>query len=396
MKRKILFVMESLGIGGAEKSLLTILSMLDYQKYDVDLFLFRTDGELMEFLPSEVKVLKASENYHIFSKNRKMAPLRFLKKLDFKRAYHSLLYLIKCWHAQNAKKLYIGWEHVKVMFDEINQFYDTSVAFLERKTIYFNSDKVKAKHKIGFVHNDYSTYAYDYEQDKKYFKDYQKIATVSQHCQEVLEEIFPEYREKFVVVKNMVSKKVIQQMAEEKLELLKEKTTIVTVGRLVKQKGMDRAIVICKKLIEQGYFVKWYVIGAGPEEKDLQKKIREKGLQDIFILVGAQKNPYPWMRNCDIYVQPSRFEGFGITVCEAKALAKPMVVSDIPEFREQILDGVNGYIAKNDEMMYDKIVELIENKKGMREQFITFLEKDESIENKEELKKLCEILEERE
>ncbi len=393
MKKKILFVMESLRIGGAEKSLLTILSMLDYRQYEVDLFLFRTDGELMEFLPKEVNLLSPSENYKMFSENRKLAPFKFLKKLDVKLFYHSFLYLIKCLYYKMIGKLYIGWEEVQWMFSEIGKEYDVSIAFLERKTIYFNIDKVKAIKKIGFIHNDYSVYEYDYKNDQYYFENYTNIATVSLHCRDVLCEIFPAYKEKFLVIKNMVSKDMINQMAEEELAIeKKEKFRIVTVGRLVEQKGMDKAIDVCKMLVDNEYDVKWYVVGAGPEEETLKRKIAENNLQDRFILVGAQKNPYQWMKNCDVYVQPSRFEGFGITVCEAKALAKPIVTSDIPEFREQIIDGWNGYLAKDDEMMYNRITEIIENKNEIRDKFIGNLEKDERIENREELEKFYEVI----
>lgn len=393
MKKKILFVMESLRIGGAEKSLLTILSMIDYSKYDVDLFLFRTDGELMDFLPKEVNLLSSSENYEIFSQNKKLAPFNFLKRGDFKIFYHSSMYLLKCLYYKMIGKLYIGWEHVQYMFSEIGKEYDTSIAFLERKTIYFNIDKVKAIRKIGFIHNNYKKYPYDYKNDKRYFENYHKIATVSEYCKEVLEEIFPESKEKFLVIKNMVSKQMIEKMAEEELEIeKKDETMIVTVGRLVKQKGIDHAIDVCKMLVDNGYSIKWYVVGGGEEEESLNRKIMENHLQENFILVGPQKNPYKWMKNCDIYVQPSRFEGFGITVCETKVLEKPMIVTDIPEFREQISDGVNGYLAKDDEMMYNKIREVIDNKDGIRDTFIENLKKEENIENREELEKLYEVI----
>lgn len=393
MKKKILFVMESLRIGGAEKSLLTILSMIDYNKYDVDLFLFRTNGELMEFLPKEVNLLTPSENYEIFHENRKLAPFNFLKKRDFKRFYHSSMYLIKCLYYKIIGKLYIGWEHVQYMFPEIGKEYDTSIAFLERKTIYFNIDKVKAIRKIGFIHNNYKKYQYDYKNDKRYFENYHKIATVSEYCKEVLEEIFPEYKEKFLVIKNMVSKQMIEKMAEEKLEIeKKDEIMIVTVGRLVKQKGIDHAIDVCKMLVDNGYPVKWYVVGGGEEEESLNKKIMENHLQENFILVGPQKNPYKWMKNCDVYVTTSRFEGYAVTMLEAKALAKPIVATDINEFKEQIIDGENGYLAKDDEMMYNRIKELIDNQDGIRDKFVENLKEDENIENREELEKFYEVI----
>ncbi len=392
-KKKVLFIMESLRIGGAEKSLLTILSMLDYEKYDVDLFLFEPEGDFIEFLPREVNLLKSSENYKIFSQNRKFAPLKFLLKLDFKRFYHSFMYLVKCLYGKLMGKFYIGWEHVQYMFDNFREEYDTSIGFLERKTIYFNVDKVKAKNKIGFIHTDYSKYPYDYKSDKKYFAKYNKIATVSEHAKNSLISIFPEYEEKFLVIKNMVSKKIIEQMAEEKLDIEKnEKVMLVTVGRLVPEKGLENAITVCNMLIEHNYDVKWYIIGDGVEKENLKKKIIEYDLQDKFILLGAQKNPYKWMKNCDIYVQTSKIEGFGITVYEAKMLAKPIVVSEIPAFQEQILNGVNGYLAKNNEIMYNKIVEIIENKDGIAEQFVENLKEENNRENKEELEKLYEVM----
>lgn len=393
MKKKVLFVMESLRIGGAEKSLLTILSMLDYSKYDVDLFLFNHNGELMEFLPKEVKLLNKSKDYEIFQNNKKLAPLKFLGKFDIKRCYHSFIYLLKCLYYKRIGKLYIGWEHVKYMFDSLEKEYDTSIGFLERKTIYFNIDKVKAKRKIGFIHTDYSKYAYDYEYDRRYFAKYNKIATVSEHAKNSLISIFPEYEQKFLVIKNMISKKMINQMAEEKLDRERnEKVMIVTVGRLVPEKGMENAIDVCNRLIEHKYDVQWYVIGEGPEKENLRKKIMAYHLQDSFILLGAQKNPYKWMKKCDMYVQTSKIEGFGITVCEAKMLAKPIIVSEIPAFQEQIENGVNGYLAKNNEIMYNRIVEIMENKNGITEQFVENLKKEDNIENKEELEKLYEVI----
>ncbi len=167
---------------------------------------------------------------------------------------------------------------------------------------------------------------------------------------------------------------------------------LVTVGRLVPEKGLENAITVCNMLIEHNYDVKWYIIGDGVEKENLKKKIIEYDLQDKFILLGAQKNPYKWMKNCDIYVQTSKIEGFGITVYEAKMLAKPIVVSEIPAFQEQILNGVNGYLAKNNEIMYNKIVEIIENKDGIAEQFVENLKEENNRENKEELEKLYEVM----
>lgn len=358
--------MESLRIGGAEKSLLTILNLLDYTKYEVDLFLFKHNGDFFPMIPSQVHLLEESKSYKIFSDNRKMSTLKFLTKLDFNKVYHSSIWLFQTLISKIKKeKLYIGWNHVKYFFDTIEKEYDTSIAFLERKTIYFNIDKVKSKNKIGFIHNDYSIYPYDDKLDRYYFKYYNKIAIVSEHCKDVLMQIFPEYKDKFIVIKNMVSKELIERLSQEKIinnKLYKNSIKIVSVGRLVKQKGFDQAIIICKKLVENNINIQWYIIGEGEERNHLESLIKEYQLENNIFLVGADTNPYKWINIADIYVQPSRFEGYGITVAEAKTLNKPIVASDIPEFRE-LLSNEKGLLSKNINDFVTNIEKIINDKK---------------------------------
>lgn len=394
MKKKILFIEEGLGMGGAEKSLLTILSLIDYSKYDVDLFLFKHTGSFMPLLPKKVNLLNKDEDFTIYNKNRKSAPINFLKLCDFKKFFHSLCYLVNAaFHNLVLKKEYIGWNHVKNMFSSIDKEYDVAISFLEKKTIYFNVDKVKAKKRIGFIHIDYSQYPYDYKLDKKYFKYFNNIATVSDHCKEVLENIFPEYREKFCVIKNMISIDMINKMADEEVILKKHEDDIiiVTVGRLVEQKGIDNAILVCKELVDAGYPIRWYSVGKGGDKEKLEKMIEERNLKNNFILAGPQLNPYKYMKACDIYVQPSRFEGYGITVAEAKALRKPIVATNIPEFQEQILNKKTGLLVKSNEEMVNAIEKIINNKE-LKNIFIENLKNDKNFVNKSELNKLYKLI----
>ena len=219
MKKKILFIIDALCAGGAEKSLITILNLLDYDIYDVDLFLLRHEGEFLSMIPKEVNLLKEDEKYKIFSKNRKISFIKYMLKLDFKSAYYSFLWNIGVLRSRIRKeKLYIGWKYINKLIRPLEKEYDTSVAFLERKSIYFNVDKVRAKNKIGFIHNDYDKYPFDYELDKKYFYYLDNIATVSDHCKDVLIKIFPEYEDKYIVIRNIVLKKMILELAQEKIE----------------------------------------------------------------------------------------------------------------------------------------------------------------------------------
>lgn len=364
MKKKVLFVMDSLKIGGAEKSLITILNMLDYNKYDVDLYLFDHTGEFYSMIPKEVNVLKKDDSYKIFASDRKKSVIKYILQHNFKNAFYTFCWLVGAMISKISKKnLYIGWKFISKIIDPIEKEYDVSVAFLERKTIYFNVDKVKSKNKIGFIHNDYSKYPYNYKLDKKYFNSYMNIVAVSDNCKNVLEKIFPEYSEKFIVIKNMVSKEVILELSKRKIDnysIKKDCTNIVSVGRLVNQKGFDIAIEICKKLVEEGININWYVIGEGCERNKIENLIYKYKLENNFFLVGSDSNPYKWIKIADIYVQPSRFEGYGITVAEAKTLEKMIIASNIPEFEEQLKNG-KGIIANGIDDFVNKIEEIIEN-----------------------------------
>ena len=376
--------MESLRIGGAEKSLLTLLSLLDYDRYEVELFLFRHNGELTSYLPSEVKLLPEDETYRIFDSNWKTAPFRYLKRLDWKRFFHSSLYVFGCLVHKLFGKLYIGWKHVGRLFSSQAFSADIAVAYLERKSIYFVAEKVSADKKIGFIHNDYSVYPYDKKSDARYFGNYFAIATVSDHCKTVLQERFPQFQDKFVVVKNMVSESMIAEMAQEPAPIEKKGIVIVTVGRLVAQKGYERAIEVCKKLLGDGLRFTWYAVGDGPERARLETLVERNGLRDAFIFVGATTNPYVWMGLADVYVQTSHFEGFGITVAEAKALRKKIVCSDIPEFREQLGERPATYATTTEEFAAN-----------IKAQLNSSCETADGETDREPLKTFCKLLEEK-
>lgn len=393
MKKKILFIMDSLKIGGAEKSLITILNMFDYSKYEVDLYLFSHTGEFYNMIPKEVNVIKQDETYSVFEKNRKKSVIKYLSKLDLKSAFFSMCWLIGVLLSKlTRQRLYIGWLYLKKLIKPLDKKYDVSIAFLERKTIYFNVDNVKSDIKIGFIHNDYSKYPYNYKLDKKYFKSYNNIATVSDNCKDLLTKIFPEYADKFVVIKNMVSKELISSLSKEKIQnyaIEDNYTKIVSVGRLVHQKGFDIAIEICKRLVEDKIDIKWYVVGDGEEKEKLESLVKKYHLENNFYLVGSDVNPYKWISMADIYVQTSRFEGYGITVAEAKMLGKMIVASNIPEFKYQ-LDGEKGIIANDTEDFCKKIKEIVENSE-VAKKYIKNLENED--ETKEELEKIIELIE---
>lgn len=363
-KKKILFVMESLRIGGAEKSLVTILSLLDYSKYDVSLILFRHDGEFKKQVPSAVKIVPEDTNYKIQSINFKNSWIRYLRRGDIKRAFYSFSWLLCCFFSKNIlKKEYIGWKKLKKLFTPVSEKYDIAIGFLEKATTYYVSDLVKANKKIAFMHTDYDSIPHNERLDNKVYHNINKLVVVSEHTGDTMRRHFPFLDKKIVVIKNMVSPILIKRMAEETPSLSFARrsgaTIIGTVCRLTPPKNIDGAIRICSTLIKQGFDIQWIVIGDGEERDNLTRLISEYDLENNFYLLGADSNPYPYIKLCDLYVQPSRWEGFGITVAEAKVLCKPIITSGIPEFREQLIDGVTGLIGDSDNGIALYIAKLI-------------------------------------
>ncbi len=391
-KKKLLFITDSLKIGGTEKSLITILSNFDYKKYDVDLYLLNYCGEFIEFLPKQVNLLPEDKDFKVFMENRILAPFKFIVKFKFNKFYYSLKYLL--FSAKNKimnRELYIGWNSIKHLLKDISKEYDVSISFLERKSIYFNIDKVTSRLKIGFIQTDYSNYPFNYNLDNYYFQFYKKIIAVSESGKKSLEQIFPQYKEKFTIINNIIPVELIKEMAKEDLEIQYNKCNIVTVGRFSQEKGIDRIIPICQKLKEKKLQFKWYIIGDGKDFLLIKDKIKKNKLDEYLILTGSDINPYKWINIADIYVQPSRVEGFGITVAEAKVLRKPIVASKIPAFEEQLENRKNGILCDTEDEFAVAIEELIENEK-IRKRLVSNIEIYDN--SAEELRKLYHIIEE--
>ncbi|MPN33798.1 N-acetylgalactosamine-N,N'-diacetylbacillosaminyl-diphospho-undecaprenol 4-alpha-N-acetylgalactosaminyltransferase [bioreactor metagenome] len=168
---------------------------------------------------------------------------------------------------------------------------------------------------------------------------------------------------------------------------------IVTVGRISGEKGYDRIPDVMKQLVDNNYKIKWIIIGDGPDRERIENLIKEHNVENNVVLLGTRENPYPYMRACDIYVQPSYTEGYCTTTYEAKILHKPVVTTDVPGMREQFESGKNGLIAESSvDGLYDGIKKLIDEPE-LREKFIHNLE-NESMDNSGEIEKLYKFIEE--
>ena len=393
MKKNLLFIMSNLECGGAEKALISLLQTIDYSKYNVDLLLFTKKGLFLNKVPKEVNILDEPFGYKYYDMCIKKVTIELIKKGRIKDLIGRLrsIYIYKTEKDLSRCNQRI-WKYISRMFGKLDKEYDVAIGYLEGHPIYYCIDNVKARKKIGFIHNDYDKLGLNPIGDKAYFNKLDKIVTVSEECSEVLKKRFPEYKNKIDIMYNIVSPKTIRNLSLENTELNKDYINLVTVGRLNNQKGYDMAVESCKILVDKGYNIKWYAVGDGLDRKKLEKIISEKNIENNFILLGIKENPYSYINKADIYVQPSRFEGKSIAIDEAKILHKPIVVTNFSTVRDQIDNEVNGLIVEMTPQHISIGIEKLINNKEIKNKLVDNLKK-EDLGNENEIEKFYKLCE---
>ncbi|MBT2699448.1 glycosyltransferase [Bacillus sp. ISL-40] len=393
MKKTILFVMNKLICGGAEKSLISLLETIDYSQYEVDLLLFKQEGLFLNKVPKQVNLLEEPFGYKYFDMPIKTAIIDNVTKGRLDIAISRILagYIFKN-EKNKARCEQRVWKYISKSLNTMDKRYDIAIGFLEKNPIYFCVDKVDAEKKIGFIHSDYDMLGMDPKIDKYYFEKLSKIVTVSEESANILKRKFLNLSSKIQVMHNIVAPRVIKKLALESVNKIQSNTiTIISVGRLHYAKGYDLAIGACELLIKNGYDIKWFIIGEGEEREKLEQLIKNKGLKKNFILIGMQENPYPYVREADIFVQSSRFEGKSIAIDEAKILQKPIVVTNFNTAKDQITNMVNGIIVDIDSQSIYEGIKTIINDDELKERLKSNLE-NESLGTESEITKLYEII----
>ena len=390
MKKRILFNMYNLEIGGAEKSLLSILNTIDYSRYNVDLFLYENSGELINELPEEVNLLSEIDTYKTLCESTKFTFKRGYIKLGVIRTISKYLSIIK--KTPLAYDQYMNDLSNKIL-PNIDGEYDIAISNIWPHNLV--TDKVKAKKKIGWIHTDYSKMRIDYKRDFKTLDKLDYIVSVSDNCKEIFDNIQPKLKEKSILIENIVSSSFIKDLSEKEIiekELFKDnKLKILTVARLHPEKGVDRVVEVCEKLSDDGIDFKWFVVGFGAQEQELLDRAKDLKLDDRFYILGKKINPYPYFKKCDIYVQPSRYEGKAVAITEAKVFNKPIVITDYNSARDQITNNETGLIVNNSiDGIYKGIKELIEDSE-LKNKIIKNLKKHKWS-NEEDIEKLYKIM----
>ena len=390
MKKKLLFIMPDLGSGGAEKALITILNLFDYSRYDVDLFLFRRQGLFLPDVPAQVQIKDGGKEYELFDGSAAACIKSSIKKLSFSSAANRIKYA-KALESGNRTAV---WSCIKKALPKIDKHYDVAVAYLEGNSVYYCVDAVDADVKIGYVHNDYNKLGLDKDFDRPYFEKLDYLVSVSDECVNVLKENFPHLKDKIKLMLNIVSPSMLDSLGKESAAEYENANgkTLLTVGRFSQQKGYDMAVEAAKILSDKGYSFKWFAIGKGDMMQQIADSIKELNLENKFIILGERTNPYPYIRNCDIYVQPSYFEGKSIAVDEAKIFAKPIVCTKFPTVYDQLSDGQTALLAEINAGSIAEKIETLLNSEELCKSLSENLKKEKAG-NEEEIDKFYALLE---
>lgn len=342
MKKKILFISEALWIGGIETALVNLLNRIDYTKYDVTCLIIRGSLEIADRITSKCRLIVADrEKIYTFSEAYKYNRLYHLTEISANPSrLHKIMMcavpIIK--YIENL--LYIRYIRKQMKHEHFN----TCVIYSDR-TAEIAVKAINAEQYFLFYHNAIMDKAYH---DEIGYRKSKKIIAVSEKKKEELKAFRPKYADKYVTIHNLVDlNDVIKQSKENQDVAYREDAfNLVTCGRLAHQKAIDWAVIAMKILWNRGYHnIYWWIIGGGPDEEELKKKILEVGIENNFYLLGMKKNPYPYIANADLYVQPSRYENYSVVILEAMGLCKP-ILATIPAAEMQIRSGENGLLCE--------------------------------------------------
>lgn len=358
----ILILTSSFAMGGTEAALNSLLNKLDKEKYNVTVLSITQEGPMLKEVPESVflKQLKFSNpKYRIFVSGRKERTGNikdFLAKVQ-KRVWY--------WNYKETEEYNQFYERLLPLTENEPEEYDLMLDFHGYGYFLtaYGAKKICAKKKAMWIHDENVWWVYKIA---SYLREYDKIFCVSKAVRQSFINKYPKYQSNTEVFYNLTDTLRIRKKAE---QLYKDdryigERKLLTIGRLEIQKGYDIALKAAEILKKDQISFKWFFMGDGNLKKWIEKEIKNKGLSSHVILLGQCENPYPYIKDCDYYVQPSRHEGYATTILEARVLKKIIVASDIPSNREQIQSGINGYLEKVDGKAFaDRLESLIGNSK---------------------------------
>ena len=367
MKKKILFVYDSMMTGGTSTALLSLINTIDRNKYDISLLLYTNTGELMEEIPEFVRVLNpAYKESRIASSGQR----KIVKTILNGRVFLALKSLCKYKNTPKGNFRHIlmhyGMAAQVSLSRTIEEQFDYAIGFMEGwSNEYVASSKINATKKYVCIHPQYKSCYLIPEIDRKTFEKVDGIALISENCLEQFFEFFPEYKNKTYVVPNIMSSQLVRQKVDkEDVTLKKAKINFCTVCRCdIQVKGLDRLLKAFYELKKEGMAenVLWHFIGGGGEFERFKQEVESLGMEDTIILYGNKLNPLPYVQQMDVFVLASRYEGKPVSVTEAQILGLPCLITNYESATSQVQHQSNGIIMDNNyESIYETIKSVIQ------------------------------------
>ena len=394
MKPRIFINMHYMEIGGAERALLGLLNAIDTNKVDVDLFINQHTGEFMKLIPSNINLLPEISAYSVIEKPITTAIKKGYIGIAFARLLAKVHYMIKNWrkNSDDASIFNLVAKYTTPLLPALKKYgeYDLAISFLTPHNIV--KEKVFAKKKIAWIHTDYTKISVDTNAEYPIWNSFDNIISISNDVTNTFTQVFPLLKPKIIEIENILSSSFIRQQASlfEPKEMQGDFIKLCSIGRFCYAKNFENIPFVAKELKEKGLNFKWYIIGFGDNLQTIEN-IKKTNTEDSVILLGKKENPYPYIVNCNIYVQPSRYEGKSVTVREAQILGKPVIITNYPTAKSQIKDGVDGVICDMDnDSIAEAIYNLAQNKEKQIE--ITNYLTTNDYGNECEVKKIYELL----
>ncbi len=342
---RIAIVTRKMITGGVEKALIGMLRHVDYSQVKVDLYVSELGGELEQDIPKDVVIKKIEPLSISFCLTHPI--FLFRKVWNRLQLFRKLPYATQCYYSSKLIK-------------PIPSTYDIAISYHAPNTVpvFYTMDGLQAKKKILWLHGDLDTNEGLNQRVKAYHARYDQICAVSSDILASFNRIHPDKAGCSMVFHNYVDREGILAKAKIAPSFGDDFNGIrlLSVGRLSHQKGFDMAVEVCRRLVDHGFDIRWYICGDGEMRQKLEEQIKENGLSEYFLLLGNQPNPYGYVKDCDLYVQTSRFEGYCTTTNEARILGKPVITTDVSGASEQFIHGVNGWITDiSVKGLYDQI-----------------------------------------
>lgn len=379
MKPRIFIAIHYLELGGAETSLIGLLHAFDPEKVDVDLFVYSHQGTLMNEIPSYVNLLPENKTWSMFEK-----PMKEVLKKGYLRMFLARMrakYLMRRYanshHPKDDTAIYgyMGQEVAKIVPTISPGIeYDLAISYVNPHDFWLKH--IRAKKKICWIHTDYSKIDINVDLELPVWGAYDRIVSISPDCTKSFVAKFPSLKCKILELDNILPQTIIKSKVSLNSKVIArrgDETILVSVGRINHIKNHHNFPFIAKILKEKGLKFQWLLIGPGLWE-GLNKSAEEIGVDDVFRCIGPSDNPYPFIKECDIFVHPSRYEGKSIVVREAQILCKPVIITNYPTAKSQINDGVDGVICELDNEKIAEAIFQLANDKNKQNELIVYLQ----------------------